>query len=71
VEPEEISIARQQLGKQVSAATDTQATRNCCKLCFLFSPSKVVVKKGLVENRQLKYRRLKSGSGQAYNHSTD
>jgi hypothetical protein len=26
VEPEQTSIARQQLGKQVSAATDTQAT---------------------------------------------
>jgi hypothetical protein len=26
VEPEEMSVARQQLGKQVSSATDTQAT---------------------------------------------
>jgi hypothetical protein len=49
-----VSIARQWLGKQVSAATDTQVTieKNCWERCFLFGPCKVVIKKSSVENRQ-------------------
>jgi hypothetical protein len=52
VEPEETSIIRQRLGKLVSAATDKQATLDFWKRYFLCSPSKEVIKKSSLENRQ-------------------
>jgi hypothetical protein len=53
VELEETSIVRQNLGKQVSAATDTQATIDeLLERGFLFGPCKVVIKKSSVENSE-------------------
>jgi hypothetical protein len=48
VKPEEMSIIRQRLGKQVSAATDTNATIE--ELCFLCGPSRDVISKGQGES---------------------
>jgi hypothetical protein len=53
VEQDETSIARQQLGKQVSAETNTPATIGLLlERCFLFGPCKVIMKKSSIENRQ-------------------
>jgi hypothetical protein len=51
VEPEESNIARQRLGKQVSEATDTQATIHTL-LETMFSIRSVQNGYSLVENRQ-------------------
>jgi hypothetical protein len=52
VEPEETSIARQRLGKQVSAATDTQATiEELLGTIFSLLPVQSGYKEELVENR--------------------
>jgi hypothetical protein len=48
-----MSIARQRLSKQVSAATDTQVTlKELLETCFLFGPCKVVIQKSSIENSQ-------------------
>jgi hypothetical protein len=48
---EETSIARQRLGKQVSAATDMQATiEELLGTVVLFIPCKMVIKHSSVEN---------------------
>jgi hypothetical protein len=53
VEPNKTLIAKQRIGKQVSAATDTQATvEEFLERCFLFGPYKVVTEKSSVENNQ-------------------
>jgi hypothetical protein len=56
VEPEDMSIARQRLGKQVSSATDTQARIEVfLGTVFSFGPCKTVIIKSSVENRQYRY----------------
>jgi hypothetical protein len=48
-----MSTARQRLGKQFSAATDTQVSvEKLLEIVFLFGPCEVVIKKSSVENSQ-------------------
>jgi hypothetical protein len=57
VEPEEMSFARQRLGKQVSESKDTQVTiEELWERCFLFGTCKVIINKISVENRQSSFR---------------
>jgi hypothetical protein len=56
VEPEETPIARQRLGEQVFAATDTQATiEELFGTMFYIRSGKVVIKKSSAKNRQSIY----------------
>jgi hypothetical protein len=52
VKSEETSFARQQLGKQVSVATDTQTTiEELLGTMFPVCPCKIIIKKSSLENR--------------------
>jgi hypothetical protein len=52
MEPEKMSIPRQRLSKQISAATNTPVTiEELLVRCFLFGPCKMVIKKSSVENQ--------------------
>jgi hypothetical protein len=63
--PEDTSIARQLLGKHVSATTPNNGTI-VERRCFLRGPPHVDLRR-----QKLKYKRLKLGGGQAYDLSND